>query len=124
MNRHDGLVGVVCLVCLARVVLVGGVDRPRDVFATGAFADDDENVVHPTPAVIKMGFLHKGFLLVPSVDVPTGLSDVAIGVFARRAEYEASELIVEGHGSAGCRGSGGGGRLHSRQFLAIRLAKT
>ena len=31
VNRHDGLVGVVFLVCLARVVFVGGVDRPRDV---------------------------------------------------------------------------------------------
>ena len=48
MNRHDGLVGVVFLVCLARVVFAGGVDRPRDVFATGAFADDDENVVDLT----------------------------------------------------------------------------
>src|SRR6185312_12501002 len=48
VNRHDGLVGVVFLVCLARVVLVGGVDRPHDVFATGAFAGDDENVVHLT----------------------------------------------------------------------------
>ena len=33
VNRHDGLVGVVFLVCLARVVFAGGVDRPRDVFA-------------------------------------------------------------------------------------------
>ena len=33
VNRHEGLVGVVVLVCLARVVFVGGVDRPRDVFA-------------------------------------------------------------------------------------------
>ena len=49
VNRHDGLVGVVFLVCLARVVFVGGVNRPRDVFATRAFADDDENVVHLTP---------------------------------------------------------------------------
>ena len=48
VNRHDGLVGVVFLVCLARVVFAGGVDRPRDVFATRAFADDDENVVHLT----------------------------------------------------------------------------
>ena len=50
VNRHDGLVGVVFLVCLARVVFAGGVDRPRDVFAIRAFADDDENVVHLTPA--------------------------------------------------------------------------
>ena len=48
VNRHDGLVGVVFLVCLARVVFAGGVDRPRDVFATRAFADDDENVVQLT----------------------------------------------------------------------------
>ena len=48
VNRHDGLVGVVVLVCLARVVFVGGVDRPRDVFAIRAFAGDDENVVHLT----------------------------------------------------------------------------
>ena len=33
VNRHEGLVGVVVLVCLARVVFVGGVNRPRDVFA-------------------------------------------------------------------------------------------
>ena len=52
MNLDDGLVGVVCLVCLARVVLVGGVNRPRDVFAIRAFADDDENVVHLTPCVV------------------------------------------------------------------------
>ena len=48
VNRHDGLVGVVFLVCLARVVFAGGVDRPRDVSATQAFAGDDENVVHLT----------------------------------------------------------------------------
>ena len=48
VNRHDGLVGVVFLVCLARVVFAGGVDRPRDVSATRAFAGDDENVVHLT----------------------------------------------------------------------------
>jgi len=48
LNRHDGLVGVVFLVCLARVVFAGGVDRPRDVSATQAFAGDDENVVHLT----------------------------------------------------------------------------
>jgi hypothetical protein len=69
VNRHDGLVGVVVLVCLARVVLVGGVDRPHDVFATGAFADDDENVVHLTAAVTNMGLLHKGVLLVVSLVV-------------------------------------------------------
>src|SRR6478735_5486647 len=44
--RHDELVGVVFLVCLARVVWVGGVHRPRNVFAIPAFADDDENIVH------------------------------------------------------------------------------
>ncbi len=48
VNRHDGLVGVVVLVCLARVVFVGGVDRPHDVLATLAFAGDDVNVVHLT----------------------------------------------------------------------------
>jgi hypothetical protein len=48
VNRHDGLVGVVFLVCLARVIFAGGADRPCDVFAIPAFADDDENVVHPT----------------------------------------------------------------------------
>ena len=48
VNRHDGLVGVVFLVCLARVVFAGGVNRPHDVFATRAFADDDVNVVHLT----------------------------------------------------------------------------
>ena len=52
VNRHDGLAGVVFLVCLARVVFAGGVDRPRDVFAIRAFADDDENVVHLTSAVV------------------------------------------------------------------------
>ena len=46
VNRHDGLVGVVFVVCLARVVFAGGVDRPRNVFAIPALADDDENVVH------------------------------------------------------------------------------
>ena len=51
VDRHERLVGVVCLVCLARVVFAGGVDRPRDVFAIGAFADDDENVVHVKPPV-------------------------------------------------------------------------
>ena len=45
VDRHEGLVGVVVLVCLARVVFVGGVDRPRNVFALRAFADDDENVM-------------------------------------------------------------------------------
>ena len=39
VNLDDGLVGVVFLVCLARVVIVGGVKRPRDVFAIAAFAD-------------------------------------------------------------------------------------
>ena len=48
VNLNDGLVGVVFLVCLARVVFAGGVNRPRDVSATRAFADDDENVVHLT----------------------------------------------------------------------------
>ena len=48
VNRHEGLVGVVVLVCLARVVFAGGVDRSRDVSATRAFADDDENVVDLT----------------------------------------------------------------------------
>jgi hypothetical protein len=48
VHRHDGLVGVVVLVCLARVVFVGGVDPPRNVFAIPVFADDDENVVHLT----------------------------------------------------------------------------
>ena len=38
---------------LARVVVAGGVNRPRDVFAIRAFADDDENVVHLTPAVVE-----------------------------------------------------------------------
>ena len=51
VNLDDGLVGVVFLVCLARVVFAGGVNRPREVFAIFAFADDDENVVHLTPAV-------------------------------------------------------------------------
>ena len=41
VDRYEGLVGVVVLVCLARVVFVGGVKRPRDVVTTGAFADDD-----------------------------------------------------------------------------------
>jgi hypothetical protein len=48
LNRHDGLVGVVFLVCLAGVVFTGGVHRARNVFAIPAFADDDENVVHLT----------------------------------------------------------------------------
>ena len=48
VNRHDGLVGVVFVVCLARVVVVGGVNRPHNVSATPAFAGDDENVVHLT----------------------------------------------------------------------------
>jgi hypothetical protein len=47
VNRHEGLVGVVVLVCSARVVFVGGVKRPRDVVATGAFADDDETSCIP-----------------------------------------------------------------------------
>jgi hypothetical protein len=38
---------------LARVVFAGGVDRPRDMFAIAAFAEDDENVVHLTPAVVE-----------------------------------------------------------------------
>ena len=53
VHRHDGLAGVVFPVCLARVVVAGGVDRPRDVCAVGAFADDDENVVQLTPAVVE-----------------------------------------------------------------------
>ena len=53
VHRHDGLVGVVFAVCLARVVFAGGVHGPRDVFAIGAFADDDENVVHLTRAVVE-----------------------------------------------------------------------
>ena len=48
LNLDDGLAGVVFPVCLARVVFARGVDRPRDVFAIPAFADDDENVVHLT----------------------------------------------------------------------------
>ena len=48
MNLDDELVGVVFLVCLARVVFAGGVNRPRDELATRAFADDDVNVVHLT----------------------------------------------------------------------------
>ena len=48
MNLDDGFVGVVFLVCSARVVLVGGVNRPHDELATRAFADDDVNVVHLT----------------------------------------------------------------------------
>jgi hypothetical protein len=59
VNRHEGLVGVVFLVCLARVVFAGGVDRPRDVFATGAFADDDENVVDLTLVVRWAEFLDR-----------------------------------------------------------------
>jgi hypothetical protein len=46
VNLDDELVGVVFMVCLARVVVVGGVDRSRNVSAIPAFADDDENVVH------------------------------------------------------------------------------
>src|SRR6478752_8024179 len=46
VNLDDGLVDVVLLVRLACVVVAGGVNRPRDVFAIPAFADDDENVVH------------------------------------------------------------------------------
>src|SRR6476646_6716673 len=46
VNGHDGLVGVVFVVCLACVVFAGGIHRPRNVFAIPAFADDDENVVH------------------------------------------------------------------------------
>jgi hypothetical protein len=53
VNRDDGLIGVVFLVCLARVVFAFGVDRARDVFAIPAFADDDEYVVHLTPAVVE-----------------------------------------------------------------------
>ena len=48
VNLDDGLVGVVFLVCLARVVFAGGVNRPHDELATQAFADDDVNVVHLT----------------------------------------------------------------------------
>ena len=48
VNLDDGLVGVVFLVCLARVVFAGGVNRPHDELATRAFADDDVNVVHLT----------------------------------------------------------------------------
>lgn len=60
VNRHDGLVGVVFVVCLACVVFAGGVDCPRDVWAIPAFADDDENVVHlavvePCPALLDPG---------------------------------------------------------------------
>ena len=51
VNLDDGLVGVVFLACLARVVFAGGVKPPRDVSATPAFADDDENVVRLTPPV-------------------------------------------------------------------------
>jgi hypothetical protein len=49
LNLDDSLVGVVFLVCLARVVQVGCIKRPRDVIAIAAFADDDENVMHLTP---------------------------------------------------------------------------
>ena len=52
MNLDDGLVGVVFVVCSARVVIVGGVKRPPNVFAIRAFADNDENVVHLIPAVV------------------------------------------------------------------------
>ena len=51
VDRHERLVGVVVLVCLARVVVVGGVNRAHHVSATQAFADDDENVVHVKPPV-------------------------------------------------------------------------
>jgi hypothetical protein len=54
VNRHDGLVDVVFLVCLARVVVVGGVNRAHHVSATQAFADDDENVVPPVRAATKV----------------------------------------------------------------------
>jgi hypothetical protein len=33
VKLHDGVVGVVFVVCLAGVVFAGGVHRPRDVFA-------------------------------------------------------------------------------------------
>ena len=59
VNRHEGLVGVIFLVCLARVVFAGGVDRPRDVFATGAFVDDDENVVDLTLVARWAELLHR-----------------------------------------------------------------
>jgi hypothetical protein len=49
LNLDDSLVGVVFLVCLARVVQVGGIKRPRDVIAIAVFADDDEHVMHLTP---------------------------------------------------------------------------
>ena len=48
MNLDDALVGVVVMVCSARVVDVGGVKGPRNVFAIAAFADDDENVMRLT----------------------------------------------------------------------------
>ena len=48
VNRHEGLVGVVVVVCLAGIVEVGGVKRPRDVFAVRALADDDEHVMQFT----------------------------------------------------------------------------
>ena len=48
VNLDDGLVGVVFLMCLARVVFAGGVNRPRDELAIRAIADDDVNVVHLT----------------------------------------------------------------------------
>ena len=36
VNLDDGLVGVVFLVCSARVVIVGGVKRPHDEFASAS----------------------------------------------------------------------------------------
>ncbi|MGY4652326.1 hypothetical protein ACVWWN_006122 [Mycobacterium sp. URHB0021] len=48
VNRHEGLVGVVFVVCLAGIVEVSGVMSPRDVFAIPAFADDDVHVTHRT----------------------------------------------------------------------------
>ena len=60
VDRHDGFVGVVFLMCLARIVFGGGANRARDVFAIHAFADDDEDVVHltvvdPWPALLDPG---------------------------------------------------------------------
>ncbi len=52
LNRQDGLVGVVFLMCLARVVFAGGVNHPRDVLAVPVFTDDDEKAVHVTPIVV------------------------------------------------------------------------
>ena len=53
VHRNDGLAEVVFPVCLARVVVAGGVHRPRDVCAVRAFADDDENVVQLISAVVE-----------------------------------------------------------------------